>query len=264
MTAVCPVCYREQSEGLLCHACCSALEYELGDVPAIVVELDVTLSRQAKIGDASKSGTGWARERLPLDDGAIDPRWVLSNVLTTWARDVTDDTWRPAGEVDQAAAAARLLLTHVPGIRKHPAVVELVDEITDAIHLARRTVDRPRDRKFFGKCYAKQPGDNGQQITCLEEIWAHPHAQEVTCKVCGTEWKIDERREWLLDQAADLICTVREASSYLGEVGGIRVTQASIKGYVHRKRLSYRSGTTMIRLGDLLEILVDETGKRSA
>jgi hypothetical protein len=45
-----------------------------------------------------------------------------------------------------------------------------------------------------------------------------------------------------------MLCTVKEASRYVGEIGHIRVTEASIRGYLHRGRLAYRAGT-MIRLG---------------
>jgi hypothetical protein len=127
------------------------------------------------------------------------------------------------------------------------------------VRRARWSIDRPAERQYLGTCLYEEDG-----ATCHAEIWAPLEAESVVCTQCEITHEVAERRRWLLAQAADLICTVREASSYLGEVGGIPVTQASIKGYLHRKRLAYRPGTSMIRLGDLLEILVDETGRRSA
>jgi hypothetical protein len=68
-----------------------------------------------------------------------------------------------------------LLLGHIPEIRRHPAVVELVDEISDAIHQARRAVDRPADRVYLGQCM-ETPDEEGRPVTCLEDIYARPWA----------------------------------------------------------------------------------------
>ncbi len=157
MTATCPVCRAEQAEGLLCHEDTSRLERELGDVAAIVAELDVTLSKQARIGNAGPSGL--ARERTPINVGAMTVADDLQNTLTTWARDVGTghlSTPYPPRPVVHAAFA---LLRRIPEIRRHPAVVELFDEVTDAIAQARRAVDRPGNRTiiFVGPCPEARP-----------------------------------------------------------------------------------------------------------
>jgi hypothetical protein len=267
VTATCPVCDAPQDQGLLCHACTTRLERDLGDVPAIVAELDIALSKQARIGNASGPG-GLARERTPLNWSSSDPRWVLGNVLVTWARDVSGETWLPteAEAMVRGGAtnsAARLLLSEVIAIRRHPAVVELVDQVSDAIALARRTVDRPADRQYLGTCLMENPDDEGRMVTCLEEIWARPGASEVQCKVCASEHPVAERRAWLLQKAEDVLCTVREASSYMGEVGHITVTQSAIRGYIHRGKIGYRTGN-MLRLGDLLAVVLDDSEKKGA
>lgn len=263
--AVCPVCAAEQSQSLLCSACCDRLERDLGDVAAIVGELDVTLSKQAKIGVGGKSGKGGTHEKWPINMGAVEAADNLSNVLTTWARDVNGDHGFTPATVNITRVAASVLLTYIDAIRRHAAVVELVDEITDAIAQARRAVDRPADRVYLGQCYVETPDEEGKKVTCLAELYARPNAAEVRCKVCAAEHPVAERRAWLLQRAQDMIVTVKEASSYLGEVGGIKVSQSSIRGYLHRGRLAYRLGVTNgIRLGDLLEVVLDESEKRSA
>lgn len=286
MTATCPVCARDQIHGLLCHDCTSLLERNLSEVASILAELDVTLAKQARIEQGGAGGL--ARERNPIAEKAIDPRWVLGNVLGTWARDVSGETWLPdVGYVwvrrnphavtegpyclacthrscqtiraeerrprqPVAAQAAGYLLDSIDPIRRHPAVVELVDEVLDAIRLARRTIDRYADRQYLSVCRAVQGG-----VECTEELWASPAATEVTCRVCGTEYEVAERRAQLLKLAEDMLFGVKEASQFVGEVGRIRVSEASIRGYLHRKRLSYRTGT-LIRLGDLLAIVIQD------
>jgi hypothetical protein len=260
VSGTCPVCQCEQSEGLLCHDDTSRLERELGDVAAIVGELDITLSKQARIGVAGAPGL--ARERTPINVGAMQAADNLGNVLTTWARDVgrRDDIW---ARNSASVASSYVLLGNIDAIRRHAAVAELVDEISDAIHQARRAVDRPADRVYLGQCLMETPDDEGRQVTCLNELYARPQAREVQCKVCGVEHEVGERRAWLLQRAQDIILSVKDASLMIGEIGGIKVSQASIRGYLHRGKLAYRPGVTNgIRLGDLLTVVLDESERK--
>jgi hypothetical protein len=261
MTAVCPSCGCEQGAGLLCASETDRLERDLGDVAAIVAELDITLSKQARIGNATGPG-GLARERTPINVGAMNAADDLQNTLTTWARDVKP-AWGLLSYGHPSMVAARILLAEIPAIRRHPAVEELVDEITDSIAQARRVVDRPADRIYLGQCLMETSDDEGRIVTCLEEIWARSGASETTCKVCGTEHPVRERRAWLLKKCEDYLFTVKDASEMLGEVGRITVTQASIRGYIHRGKIGYRSGN-LIRLGDLLAVVVDDGERRTA
>jgi hypothetical protein len=117
---------------------------------------------------------------------------------------------------------------------------------------------RAQDRQYLGTCFAEE-----DQAVCHAELWAKPGAHQVTCTQCAQTHEVYERRQWLLEQAADMLCTAREASRYLGEIGGIRVTEARIRGYIHRGRVIYHTGTTF-RLGDLVAVAVDDSRRRSA
>lgn len=171
MTATCPACLRPQDEGLLCASCTGSLEHELGEVAAIVDELDVTLSRQARVGSGGKGGP--AHERTPAHLGAMAVAGDLANTLTTWARDVIGEAQVRAWPVDgkpPAVTAAWLLLSELPAIRKHPAAAELVDEVVDAVRQARRVIDRAANRTiiFVGPC----PEQDDEGADCLGEIHA--------------------------------------------------------------------------------------------
>jgi hypothetical protein len=263
-TAQCPVCGAESVDALLCHADTTALERELGDVPAIVGELDTTLSKQARIG--TPGAPGLARERTPINIGAMNAADTLTNVLGSWVIDVCGEDW-PFGPQPSSRTFARDLMTHIPAIRRHPAVNELVDEITDAIRQARRAVDRPADRVYLGQCLLETPDNQGRQVTCLAELYARPQAHEVQCRVCGTTHEVGERRAWLLQRAADMIVTVREAAQWVGKVGDIHVTEDRIRGYLRRGTLGTRplpDGVKAIRLGDLLHLVLDDGERKSA
>ena len=262
---VCPICERQQDLGLVCHACVTVLERDLAEVRALMGELDVTASKQARIGGGGKGAP--ARERSPINWGGVEAADVLTNTLTTWARDVSESrgwVW-VASKVPPAAQSAATLLVHIDAIRRHPAANELFDEITDAIKQARRAVDRPADRVYLGQCMVETPDEDGRQVTCLAELFARPQASEVSCRVCGAEHEVGERRAWLMQRAKDMIVTVKEAATFIGEVGGIKVSQSSIRGYLHRGRIAYRPGVTNgIRLGDLLAVVLDDSERKSA
>jgi hypothetical protein len=260
----CPVCSCEQAENLLCHADTTRLERELGDVAAIVGELDITLSKQARIGVAGAPGL--ARERTPINVGAMNAADNLGNVLTTWARDVcsSPDCFSSRSGKRDSDLAAWDLLGHIDAIRRHPAVVELVDEISDAIHQARRVVDRPADRVYLGQCMVPTPDEEGRPITCLEDIYARPEVRETRCKVCGVTHEVAERRKALLDQAEDRLFTVQEAATLVGSYGELRITESTIRNYVSSGQISYHGkfkGKSVIRMGDLLAVIRHHAAK---
>jgi len=171
--------------------------------------------------------------------------------------------FRPALPIEEQAAA--FLLTHIPEIRRHTAVDQLVDEIADAVHQARRAVDRPADLTYLGQCYMETPDPDGRLVTCLNEIYGSVSAAQVQCGVCGTEHPVTERREWLLRRAQNYVMSVKDASQLFGELGGIKVSQASIRGYLHRGKLAYRPEVPNgIRLGDLLAVVLDQSEKATA
>jgi transcription elongation factor Elf1 len=255
----CPSCEAPQDAGLLCHTCTTKLERDLGDVAAIVDELNTTISRQARIGQGGKGG-GLASEKTPVHLGAIEVADNLGNVLTMWARDIMDGGFGPTHPAPITGAAA-VLMFHIDQVRKHPAVDELVDEITDAIGQARRVVDRPADRMFVGPCLVEFEG-----VTCHEDLYAKPRAAWVVCKVCGSSHDVAERRDWMLNDASDRLFTVREAAQILGSYGNLRITESTIRGYISGGKLGYHGkveGSSVIRLGDLLAVIGDHATRKS-
>jgi hypothetical protein len=251
---VCPACSAPQDEGLLDANCALKLEQTLRSIPALVRELDVTLSRQARIGTPGKSAKGTEREKSVLHFGALDTHTNLRNTIVAWAR-----AFEPTPNL--TAHAAAVLLSNLKHIRRHAEVATLIDEITNAVHQARRTIDRPAERQYLGHCYAEIPatyvGNPGPDY-CTTELYAKTDATTVTCKSCNTDHDVSDRRRWLMDQAADRLVTVREAATMIGHIGNTPITQAAIRGYLHRNTnpLEYRPGTKLIRLGDLLNIVM--------
>lgn len=236
MTTTCPSCGCHQPEGLLCWQCSEAVLTMWAAVPELVDQLQVAIAKQAKIGGGGKAGKGSAHERLPINLGALAVRDALMVEVRLWA-----------GSIDE--------------VRRHPKAAEIVRDLGRVVKDAYRTIDRMQDRQYLGTCFYEEDG-----ATCHAEVWARPGAHQVTCTQCGITHEVGERRAWLLKQAEDMLVTSREASSFIGELGGIPVTQASIRGFIHRGRLAYRApaDAKRFRLGDLLEVLVGGADRRSA
>ena len=206
----------------------------LAAAPELLDELEVAISKQAKVGGGGKAGKGTIHERSPINFGALAVRDALLVELALWGDDIN-------------------------AIRRHPQAGDIASGLGKAVKNAYHAIDRAQDRKYLGKCMNKLGG-----LHCPEELWVRPGSKEIRCRSCGYEHNVANRRLDMMEMAADMLVTVKEASSYLGEVGQIKVTEASIRGYLHRRRLAYRPGTTTIRLGDLLTVVMDDSERKSA
>jgi hypothetical protein len=227
-SAVCPSCGCTQPDGLLCTEDTQHLGTLLAAIPAIVEQLDVAVSKQAKLSAGAKAGKGTAHTKSPVNWGAVTTRDAL---------------------IVQATRASH------PDIRRHPNAGHILANLGKAVKDAYRTIDRHQERRYLGTCWYEQDG-----LTCHAELWARPGAHQVVCSQCEVTHDVAERRAWLLQQAADRLVTPREASQYVGEVGGIEIRQQRIRNYLDRGRIPVRptaDGTKLLRLGDLLEILTD-------
>jgi hypothetical protein len=233
----CPSCGGRQDAGLLCADCCAAVLTMLAAVPQLVAQLDVAISRQARIGNAGKAGKGTAHERLPINFGTVAVRDALVIEAAYVGQDIN---W----------------------LRAHVQAAELVVSFGKAVKAAYAAIDRAREREYLGVCSYTEDG-----AVCHAELWAKVKAQEVKCTQCEHVYDVGDRREWLLDQAEDMIFTPREAALYVGEVGGRAVGHQRIRNYLDRGRIAVRpshDGVKRLRMGDLMQVLRDDAARHTA
>lgn len=266
MSAVCPVCDAPQDAGLACHSCCGRVEEALRSVPSVVDDLGIALSKMARIGTAS--GGGLARERNPIHVGAMQAGDLLNDVLSAWALEVWAESPFPTGVTVRlgSLSAARIMLANIDTIRRHPKVEQLVDETTDAISQARRSVDRPADRIYVGPCWVEQQNEYNEYVACMADLYARPGADAVTCRECGITHQIEDRRGELMENAEERIVTVKQASEYLGWFGGITAKQKTIGTWCNRGELPIYLGVgegRRIRIGDLLNLMREKDGRKT-
>ena len=245
-------------DATLCSRCTWDVERDLGDVPALVDELDLTLSRQTAIG--YREGGRSAETALPFNVSASDVRDNLKATLVGWVRDLHEQTPDAAWPDDTAAACSRWLLARIGDIRVHPAGDQLRDEIGYAVGEARRIVDRPADRMYVGPCRSDVDG-----VICAEELYAKLGDDTIKCRACGTRHDTSERRAWLLaavdDQLAHATLAARAVSGL-----GVDVTPERIRKWKERGRIMPhsvdREGRPLYRIEDVVALAMAD-GERS-
>jgi hypothetical protein len=249
----CARCGGVAGEMTLCPSCGIALRIELTDVPDLLTNLEITRSRQDKLTAPYNHGPRGGETPLPYRPHVAEVVWVLHDTLSTWARVI-----EPSLDEGLATAdLARWLLAHPSLVRMHPDAAQLVDEVTAAVHQARRAIDRPNDnRLFLGPC------GHGN---CREELYGVPWRVFATCAVCGTQYKISERQDWLREAAQAHLGTAPEIAGFL-RITGLKCTPAMIRSYAHRDRLvaagTNQNGHPLYRIRDVITAIHDRHQRR--
>lgn len=240
----------------VCTRCARGLALDLAAVPGLVAELDVALSKQARMG----SGVGGrsAEVPLPFDATASAVGGDLAAVLASWAALVVERRGVPAPP-PSSAACARWLAGHVEWLRHHEAGGDAVTEIRGAVRAVRRVIDRPEGRVYAGPC-----------STCSAPLYARPGAAEVACRACATDdaelvYDVQERRQWMLGRINDLLMYSTAAGAALRAVG-VQVADSTIRYLAQQQRIQPHGhderGRIVYRLGDIIEELVKSTNAK--
>ena len=257
-----PQCDNPPHDGFLCTSCVATLRRDLKAIPDLLADLEITISKQDRLQDAEKRPTD--ERPLPLRLGPMEAKRDLTDTLVKWAADVAETT-RCAPWVDFVNGGTEQLAAYIfdnlGTITSHPTVGDCADEIGYAVITAQRAVDKPLQHQFVGPC-----------DKCGADLYAHPKAATVTCRntPCEAEYKISERREWLLEQAEDQLLTATEMSRALPDLLQQPLTASMIRNYASRGRLTQhpalpaRPNEPVYRVGDVLDLLatIREEGGR--
>ena len=196
-------------------------------VPALMQDLEVTVGRQDKLSDPQR-GNGTERP-LPLRLGAMESRRDLLQTLGAWSAHVAKRLGVPAPKAD----CAGFLTSFLPSIASDECAGQLADECGYAILVAQRAVDKPMQLVFVGPC-----------DLCSCDLYAHPRSLTVACRQveCEAEYKVSERREWLLAQARDQLLSASEISRALPGLlpQQQKLTGAMIRSWAHHGRIAQR------------------------
>lgn len=231
----------------VCRNCLHALRRDLGDIPALIDDLHVTLSRQDVLG--SSSGRRASESSLPWKEAASEALWVLINTVMSAARDVYDPG---VPFPDAPAAAARWLLASTHVVIASPEGGRIVDELSAAVAKAYDAIDRQPDLLVAGQC-----GQDG----CEEYLYARPDAKTTTCRACETVHEVAERRAWMVNYAAEMQLPAVLALQWVRTLMGKTIPRGTWDSWVARGRIEVSSrdhvGNPLFRFGDARDLAAD-------
>lgn len=269
---LCPVCGSEaRGDRFICQGCGDDLAKDLGDIPALIEQLDLDLSKQhgVQIGrgrggsdpgdpEDERFPGSLTPKPLPYDLRASEALTDIRIVLIGWTRVLVEDRGQP-WPADDTVSISRWLMCRVDIIRDHEAGDECIREVRGAVKKARRTLDRKRDLVYAGPCGVKD---------CQEHLYARPGAKSVACAECGAIHDVNERRDWMIDSIRDMLTTPAEAATLLTYFG-LRHQRAQVRNLIavwaKRKRLIPHgvnlNGDATYRFGEVLDMMVGEESR---
>jgi len=257
--AACACCARSVGDGYLCTDCTRALAADLTEVADLLVELEITRTRQDHIGSDDPIRRQAVDGVLPWKEAAAEAHWLLATTTLCWCRMVLDrlgtDHADPVGAT--AAQWSGWLARHVHKIRLMPDAGECSTEIGVAVDVARHAVDLPPAQVYVGPCDGQLDGGG----RCVIDLYVRGNADTVTCPDCGTEHNLDRRRTYLLAKAQDHLAPLPTISRALSSWLERQVTPSMLRGYVARNRLvshgADRQGRALYRVGDAVSVVID-------
>lgn len=262
----------------LCRGDTSHLEVVLAELPTLLDELSVTLTRQDHISRVSSSGRRAAPERpddrpedephlgvkeqgSPMHLGAAAAFDDADDTLGTWACHIAEHRAvpldLPAGR-SQAARCALWLLRHVASLRLDEAVGELYDEVTYVHGQVERVINRPADRIYAGPCHAdvvKGQDDTLRVERCELDLYARWGADTITCD----GWNADD------GQGCRTVHTAADRHGFqLDAVEGallpLALLRAAVPRMMGREKPDRRTVDSWVRRGLLPQVGLDRHG----
>lgn len=220
MSALCVVDGVPATMGNLCSACVATLHAKVLEVPRLLRELDVTITKQAR----QSSGAGGASSERPLvlnlaaSAAAEEVRVCLRTIAHLGA---AEGERIPVAARDLAPWAARHLVHAV----RCPEIADAYVDLLAALDQGWRSVDRAPERRVVGSC------DCGGVLATART------AGEVRCPSCGVLWDVAEREEARNDMLLGLTVCTADLVVLFRTVLKRRITTATVRKWVERRQL---------------------------
>lgn len=248
----------------VCDDCAQALSVALGEVPWLAEELEITISGQ-KAATYNGNAARGAETPSPVHWGASEAQGHLKALLVSWARfceaeGIRNASPHPAMAADNLPALSRWLMWRVDGLTLHDIGPEAVDEITSAVAHCHRVIDRPADRQYLGACDMCGTG----------RLYARQGSPWARCDACEAAEVATQRRDRLLDELDDRLCTAAEIahlSTYLDLRADRETVRKRINQWASRKRIESEhafSDEPVFRFGIVRRLLEQEEAVRTA
>lgn len=232
--------------------------------PGLCADLDLTISRQHKLGGPGAAGRP-SSPPLPLHEDAADAAVQLREVIVRWARAMAATYTHLTLNAKSIAAAAAWMALLPNLIAEHPDAGDMHREVMGAVKRVLRVVDREPDTIYLGQCGAEISLGYDPELLyddrCEGDLYAPTGTDVMQCRWCGAIWEVAARRDYLLVHVEDQLATANETSRALSRLGR-PVSASTIRWWAHANRLYQHSPhpydrrlQPRYRIGDVLELV---------
>lgn len=220
MSALCVVDAVPATMGNLCSACVATLHAKVLEVPRLLHELDVTITKQAR--QTSSAGGACNERPLVLNLAASDVAHEVQVSLRTLAH-------LGAAEKEPVPVAISALApwtaSHLVNAVRRPGIADAYAALLAALDQGWRSVDRAPERRVVGSCDC-----GGVLATARTE-------GEVRCPSCGVLWDVGEREDVRNEMLLGLTVCTADLVALFRTVLGRRITEATVRQWVARGQL---------------------------
>lgn len=241
---------------------------EVDHLQGLVADLDDTIARLTStavgIGVASRS----AETPIPYHQAASKLGVQLRRDVLNWAQRfaAANDHLEFVAATTQDMARWMAMFPNL--LAMHPEAGAMAACLLDRISEVRRMVDRRPDRVYVGPCDGAGADDVKGVEPCGSDLLAEPGLSWCRCNVCGREYHVKQRRDWLLASLEDHMGNSAYVSMVVTGLG-VKVSASTIREWVRRKKLrpAYWAPPAtpdgkprpMYRVGDVVDVAAGRT-----
>jgi len=223
----CGGCGKMTAAGFLCTECVGRIRTILLDVPYMLDELRVALSRTARFTTGGGGSTG--ETPLPFNDSATRARAALTNTVLQWQAKYADHLnprsvpanvqppYRLAEPVRHPHPTKAALWIDdriaTQGVARWVLAPAMLRSLKSAHDKVVKAITPPPLRWYAGQCgdwYV--PADGGPAVQCTHDLYADDRNGVMQCPHCGAIHQVYDRRATLLKEAEGSLVTAVEAA----------------------------------------------------
>lgn len=258
-TPTCVCCTRPTADGYACTGCANRAAGHLATLIDLTPDArDVAHGLNSR-GDGGTGGKPGSRP--PGDIEAMGRLSDVQNTLSTLARDIAAarGVQEPdAGRLDVIVVASRWLAGQLEWLRHalddaEPFASRAFDEIDACARRVYGMANGPVPGRYAGPC--SQTDAEGK--VCGEDVTARPGAAVGACKVCGSEYDVDEQQAWMRGEIEGYLARPVEIAGVLLRLG-FPVGYSTIAAYAAKGQLiahgSDEKGRALFRIGDVIDL----------
>lgn len=231
-----PHCDMLAGDGYICPSCVESWEVNLGNITALVEDLEIAERKAVRFAPSGGSSSG-EPEIANLAAGYYLDR--LRNELVGQIRLICETGHIKVPELrDDTVAMSRWLLRQSARLPKmdEDEGWGLVHDLDQMMRDCLTVIDAPARRKYVLECG-----------TCSLAVWARGDAETARC-ACGAEYDVAAEHEARMQVARDAWVTVDEATKASG------TSPNTIKSWIRRGRIDVYGEPQRVRYGDVLDL----------